>query len=158
MNLMIYGQQFPPNYNLGDIISDRMIFARGQQDYLSTPQDQETLIKSLNVKLFGDIKVPQYNHFDFIFGVDLIRLINEPVVRLIYEILKTKEYPFIRDQNMPFNSPMANKPVRVLEPNNGAITWNSLIPDKSSFNPEYVQHLIETPINLINDLTFGLQL
>lgn len=86
-NLIRYKQVNPPAYNVGRIVSDRIILVRGSADFLSTAPDQERLIAEMGVKPFKDIVIPSYNHFDFIDGTDLIRLVNEPVIRAVYELM-----------------------------------------------------------------------
>lgn len=93
-NMVKYKQPNPPAYDLGRIHSDRLILVRGLNDFLSTPEDQVTLLNQLGTKPYRDIVIPQYNHFDFIDGSDLIKLVNEPALMAIYELMY-KEGPYI---------------------------------------------------------------
>lgn len=86
-NLAIYGRPTPPLYNLGNIKLDRIILGRGLTDFLSTPQDQARLIAELGAKPYMDLVLPEYNHFDFIDGKNLIKLVNAPVMRAVYELI-----------------------------------------------------------------------
>lgn len=94
INLLYYDQPHPPLYRLSNIKFDRIVLCRGLSDYLVRPKDQETLIKELGVKPYRDYVIPKYNHFDFVDGKDLIRLVNEPVVKSMYELMY-KEGPNI---------------------------------------------------------------
>lgn len=86
-NMRIYNQPNPPAYDLSRIYSDRLIFVRGLSDFLSTPDDQVTLLRQLGTKPFLDIVLPKFNHFDFIDGTDLISLVNGPAMKAIYELM-----------------------------------------------------------------------
>lgn len=96
-NMRRYGQKDPPKYDLSNIRSDRIILCRGGGDVLSDPEDQETLIKELGTKPYRDIIIPNYNHFDFIDGKDLIRLVNEPVLKAIYELMYKEGANILKD-------------------------------------------------------------
>lgn len=86
-NMRRYRQKNPPAYDLRRVISDRIILARGLADFLSTPEDQARLINELGTKPYLDIVVPDYNHFDWIDGKDLIRLVNGPAMTGVYELM-----------------------------------------------------------------------
>lgn len=87
INMMKYKQASPPAYDLGRIRSDRIILVRGLSDFLSTPEDQNTLLSQIGTKPFKDIVIPQYNHFDFIDGSDLIKLVNAPALDAIFQLM-----------------------------------------------------------------------
>lgn len=95
-NLRIYGTPLPPIYDLKQIHSDRIILARGQNDMLSTPEDQMRLIRELGTKPYLDLVVPGYNHFDFVDGKNLIQKVNGPVVIAIYELLYKDSHNILR--------------------------------------------------------------
>lgn len=86
-NMRRYGQALPPAYDLSRVKSDRIILARGLADFLSTPEDQDRLIRELGTKPYMDIVVPDYNHFDWIDGKDLIKLVNGPAMIGVYELM-----------------------------------------------------------------------
>lgn len=86
-NMKRYNRSEPPAYDLGKVKSDRIILFRGTADFLSTPEDQERLVKELGTKPFMDVVLPKYNHFDFIDGGNLIKEINGPAMIAIYKLL-----------------------------------------------------------------------
>lgn len=86
-NMKHYGQPNPPIYNLTKIKSDRMIFARGGQDKLGTPESQRRLLSELGSKPYLDLFVEEYGHFSYVDGKDLIVRVNEPVMRAVYALL-----------------------------------------------------------------------
>lgn len=87
INMIKYKQAYPPAYDLGRIRSDRIILVRGLNDFLSTPEDQTTLLNQIGTKPYRDIVIPQYNHFDFIDGSDLIKLVNAPALDAIFQLM-----------------------------------------------------------------------
>ena len=86
-NLAIYGQPTSPDYHLANIKSDRIILAYGLKDFLSTPMDHARLVAELGHKPYRDIAVPDYNHFDWIDGKDLVRKVNGPVMLAVFELM-----------------------------------------------------------------------
>lgn len=87
VNMKRYGRLEPPAYDLSRVRSDRIVLFRGSADFLSTPEDQERLIKELGTKPYRDFIIPRYNHFDFLDGSDLIKKVNGPAVTTIYELI-----------------------------------------------------------------------
>lgn len=82
-NLVRYGQTVAPNYNLQNVTLPTIVLIRGGQDFLSTPQDQLTLIQQLGTKPFLDIYLPNYNHLDFIIAKNILLDINLPIAKVI---------------------------------------------------------------------------
>lgn len=109
-NMKLYGQPLSPNYELGNIKSDRIILARGQTDVLSAPEDQARLIRELGSKPYLDISVPNYNHYDFIHGKDLVRKVNGPVMMAIYQLLY-RDGPFLLRTPEQMAAIIANDPL-----------------------------------------------
>lgn len=110
-NMKIYGSPTPPPYRLKNIKSDRIILVRGLSDFLSTPEDQSRLIMEMGRKPYLDIVIPQYNHFDFIDGKDLVRLVNGPIMMAVYELLYSEGPNILKD---PFSRPLPLQPNQIL--------------------------------------------
>lgn len=104
VNLLKYGTAAAPNYDLGKVRLSTIILVRGDNDFLSTELDQERLIRELGVKPILDIKLPKYNHLDFILHENVTRDINFPVVRAFNQVLLndiSSPGILIRDPSMP---------------------------------------------------------
>lgn len=86
-NLKKYGRLEAPAYDLRKVRSDRILMFRGSSDFLSTPEDQQRLVKELGVKPHLDKVLAKYNHFDFIDGGNLIKDVNGPAILGIYELM-----------------------------------------------------------------------
>lgn len=107
-NVKRYGQDKPPAYDLSKIISDRLIMCRGSSDFLSSPEDQARLIHEIGRKPFMDIVIPQYNHFDFIDGKNLIKEVNAPVMNGVYQLLYKDGPNILKNQTTSMNGTSSN--------------------------------------------------
>nr|CAD2135629.1 unnamed protein product [Meloidogyne enterolobii] len=71
-NRLIYGQIKPPIYNLTNINTVPIYLFYSDSDWLATDKDvEETIIKQIpkeNIKIAK--KLPNFNHFDFIWGIN----------------------------------------------------------------------------------------
>nr|CAD2183051.1 unnamed protein product [Meloidogyne enterolobii] len=71
-NRLIYGQIKPPIYNLTNINTIPIYLFYSDSDWLATDKDvEETIIKQIpkeNIKIAK--KLPNFNHFDFIWGIN----------------------------------------------------------------------------------------
>lgn len=85
-NMEEYGQPVPPQYNVSKINLRTISLFRGNNDYLSTPEDQMTLLSRLRVPLYEDHILEEYSHIDFITSPTVTRDVNEPTLRIIDKI------------------------------------------------------------------------
>lgn len=82
-NMEEYGQPVPPQYNVSKINLHTIALFRGNNDYLSTPEDQMTLMSKLRVPIYEDHILDEYSHIDFITSATVTRDVNEPALRII---------------------------------------------------------------------------
>lgn len=86
-NMRQYGTLKAPDYDVSKIRLNRIIMVRAGKDFLSDPEDQEILLSKMGVKPYRDIKIPEYNHWDFLMGKNLSEKISKPVMAALHEIL-----------------------------------------------------------------------
>lgn len=101
-NVQRYGRPVSPSYDLAKIKLPTIITIRGGQDYLSTPEDQMTLINELGTKPLLDIWLPEYNHFDVISGRNVLRDVNIPILTNVYRITSRIDGRILRDTSKPY--------------------------------------------------------
>lgn len=82
-NMEEYGQPVPPRYNIDRITLDKIVLFRGDQDFLSDPEDQMKLISKLTVPLYEDHILIDYAHLDFIVSPTVVADVNEPICRVL---------------------------------------------------------------------------
>ncbi|KAK4309688.1 hypothetical protein Pmani_018686 [Petrolisthes manimaculis] len=76
-NLNHYGQDTPPLYSLANVTAPVGLFW-GNTDWLATPQDVARLASELpNVALNFNVPKPQFNHFDFGWGLHAKELVYD---------------------------------------------------------------------------------
>ncbi|KAK3875749.1 hypothetical protein Pcinc_019388 [Petrolisthes cinctipes] len=76
-NLNHYGQNTPPLYSLANVTAPVGLFW-GNTDWLATPQDVARLASELpNVALNFNVPKPQFNHFDFGWGLHAKELVYD---------------------------------------------------------------------------------
>ncbi|XP_069668914.1 lipase 3-like [Periplaneta americana] len=82
-NLMNYGNTKPPEYNFAVITSSTSMLV-GSNDWLATPEDAGILYRSLpNTPEYYTIPHPEFNHFDFLWAVDVKSLINDKILQIL---------------------------------------------------------------------------
>lgn len=123
-NLIRYGKLRPPDYPLSQIRLPTIILARGDNDFLSTPEDQQILLSQLGVKPLLDIRIPKYNHLDFILARDVAQQVNIPVVQTLFQILLADGSP-LRDQSIPQVKIL--QPYKVAYPNRDGSVSDKLV-------------------------------
>ncbi|XP_023289897.1 uncharacterized protein LOC105699294 [Orussus abietinus] len=102
-NVQLYGSAVPPEYPLERISTPVALFG-SDEDRLATTEDVARLVSRLN-HVVADVKVPAFNHYDFIWGRTAPRMVFEPLIR----ILETYRYSLtdliIRDWDKMGNRP-----------------------------------------------------
>ncbi|KAK5639877.1 hypothetical protein RI129_010688 [Pyrocoelia pectoralis] len=82
-NLNKYQKTYPPLYNLSKITAPVALFY-SSGDWLAQPKDVEMLSKRLpNCILKQKVKLETFNHFDFLFAIDVVPLLYEDVIRVL---------------------------------------------------------------------------
>lgn len=101
-NMKRYGRPNPPIYNLTRVKTDRLIIARGGKDKLATPEGQRRMLSELGCKPYLDIFIKDYSHFSFVDGKDLIRRVNEPIMRAIFRLMRKDGDSLVADLSFSF--------------------------------------------------------
>lgn len=119
-NLRLYGSVRPPDYNLANIRLPSIILFRGAKDYLSDPEDQQTLLEQLGTKPYRDFDYKQFNHVNFLSGATVVRDVNQPAAELMLELAKWNAAQMgarsvLRDPEQA-NKPPPYKPLAVSVP------------------------------------------
>ncbi|KAL5288838.1 LIPA.2 family protein [Megaselia abdita] len=79
-NRLKYGSKDPPAYNLSNIKVPTSLYY-GNNDYLSSQIDVQRLASELsNVREVHEIDVPTWNHFDFVWAINVKEKVNIPVL------------------------------------------------------------------------------
>ncbi|KAJ6645638.1 Lipase 3 [Pseudolycoriella hygida] len=90
-NYFKYGSLSPPQYNLTNIVAPTT-FYYSSNDWLSDPRD----VRELHDKMTGGrptlIKVADFNHFDYIWGIDVKALVYDKVVKIMKEHETNKSF------------------------------------------------------------------
>nr|CAD2128116.1 unnamed protein product [Meloidogyne enterolobii] len=83
-NKLIYGQNKPPIYNLTNINSVPIYLYYSDSDWLATNKDvEETIIKQIPKENIKAKKLPNFNHFDFIWGMNAPEKIYKEMIKEI---------------------------------------------------------------------------
>ncbi|KAI6185324.1 Lipase [Aphelenchoides besseyi] len=83
-NLERYGQSTPPVYNLSGITTPTYLYF-SPADWLATERDvEETIIKQIDNQYLKRIKpMPEFNHFDFIYGLNAKEKIYDEIIKAV---------------------------------------------------------------------------
>jgi len=82
-NMAAYGTPTPPAYNLTAVAAPVVLFF-GDNDWLATPQDVTWLAKQLvNLKGFYRVDFEQFNHLDFLWALNVNRLLYDRLLDLL---------------------------------------------------------------------------
>jgi pimeloyl-ACP methyl ester carboxylesterase len=80
LNPWYYGSIFPPRYNLSRVTA-RVAFYHSTNDWLATPEDVAILRNDLpNVVLNYLVPLPAFNHLDFVWAINVRRLLYNRMV------------------------------------------------------------------------------
>ncbi|KDR15390.1 lipase 3-like [Zootermopsis nevadensis] len=82
VNLYKYGNLYPPDYNL-DNINSSVSLVVGANDWLATPEDATQLQLQLPFAVYHEVGLPEFNHFDFLWAIDVKTLVNDKVLSLL---------------------------------------------------------------------------
>uniref|UniRef100_A0A1A9ZHI4 Lipase n=1 Tax=Glossina pallidipes TaxID=7398 RepID=A0A1A9ZHI4_GLOPL len=84
-NMALYGQTAPPDYNLSKLSAPVYLYS-ANKDGLCDAKDVDKLVANLPPHVV-DYRVPDltFNHLDFIVAYNMKELVNEPVLRNMYE-------------------------------------------------------------------------
>lgn len=140
MNLIKYSQSTAPNYDLGRVRAPTIILVRGGNDFLSSVPDQERLIRELKVKPI-DIKLPSYNHIDFLVNENVLHDVIIPVAQIFAQVMlndPSSSGTIIRNPTSAFPTPR--------------------IPDSLVKPDEKRGRIIETPTHFLRNLVDVLEL
>lgn len=78
-----YRRLSPPDYNLRNVTA-KVALHYGANDWLTIPRDVEKLHQALpNVVGKFLVKYPEFNHLDFVWGIDARELVYEKVIKLM---------------------------------------------------------------------------
>ncbi|CAL8120119.1 unnamed protein product [Orchesella dallaii] len=81
-----YGSEQPPEYDLKKVTTKVALFY-GQNDWLAVPKDVLELSKALpNVVVTYKVKLEAFNHLDFLYAVDINKLLYNDLLKLLKEI------------------------------------------------------------------------
>lgn len=79
-NINAYGTTFPPLYNLLRVTTPTHLYY-GMNDWMVTPVDTSLLATGLpNLRLLYMVPHPLWNHMDFVWGLNVRRLVYEPML------------------------------------------------------------------------------
>lgn len=82
-NYLRYNQITPPVYSLAHINTPIVLFW-GKNDYLADPQDVSWLASQLpNVAGNYKVPLPDFNHVDFVWGIDAWRYVYQPLLKYL---------------------------------------------------------------------------
>ncbi|TGZ60894.1 hypothetical protein CRM22_008291 [Opisthorchis felineus] len=81
-NLEIYGQKTPPKYDLSKFTVPTAVFTGGN-DWLAVEKDVDRLIEQIKPAVVSHINFPEYNHLDFVWGMDAAMVLYPEVLKLL---------------------------------------------------------------------------
>ena len=81
----VYCSRQAPEYRLEDITSPHIVLFTSLNDWLSSSDDTEILVKRLRVRPHKQYVVPvkSWNHLDFLLGKDAGRYVNRPILKVL---------------------------------------------------------------------------
>lgn len=78
-NKKVYGQKEPTNYQTENIVAETY-FYYGDNDYFADVSDVLRMaLKIKNLELYYQVPIPQWNHLDFLWAINVAEMINYPV-------------------------------------------------------------------------------
>ncbi|XP_053168004.1 lipase member M-like [Hemicordylus capensis] len=80
-NIEKYNQTTPPFYNIKDM-KVPVVMWTGSKDLIATPKDTELLLPLLQKLIFYK-EIPDWMHYDFVFGLDARRQVYDELVEII---------------------------------------------------------------------------
>ncbi|XP_036590995.1 lipase member K-like [Trichosurus vulpecula] len=83
VNLAHYNQMIPPTYNLSAMKVPTALWS-GLRDLLADPIDVSNLVPKIPNMMYHKI-IPTYDHFDFVFGINVPQTIYYEIIKMIKE-------------------------------------------------------------------------
>ncbi|KAK5978735.1 hypothetical protein GCK32_008193 [Trichostrongylus colubriformis] len=85
-NLATYGQKIPPSYEFRNISTIPIYLFAGGNDILANNQDiNGFLLPRIGSSVQLNVHLPDYNHLDFIWGINAVTDVYKPIANLIRE-------------------------------------------------------------------------
>ncbi|CAH8614815.1 unnamed protein product [Schistosoma margrebowiei] len=84
-NLQIYNQSYPPLYNISQLKIPIIIYYGGH-DWLASYNDVYKLIKQINYTISSIHYFPQYNHLDFVWGLNAGKLLYPLILKQLSRV------------------------------------------------------------------------
>eukprot|EP00731_Ephydatia_muelleri_P029819 Em0021g342a len=81
-NMEHYGVPNPPNYNITQLQVPTALFSGGN-DWVADPTDVAALTSELVNTTIGNVVIPQYDHMDFIWGLDAASVVYQQVLAIM---------------------------------------------------------------------------
>ncbi|KAL5475602.1 hypothetical protein EMCRGX_G025434 [Ephydatia muelleri] len=85
-NIAHYGTPTPPSYNVTELTVPTMLFTGGN-DWLADPTDVAELIPKIKSVTIYDKNIPQYEHLDFLWGLDAATDVYEEAIAIMKQRL-----------------------------------------------------------------------
>lgn len=85
-NMFTYGRLSPPAYNLANIRAPTALYY-SLNDWLADPRDVRDLYNGMTGRrqMLYQVADPRFNHFDFVWAIDVKTLVYDRVVRIMQE-------------------------------------------------------------------------
>ncbi|CAH8624897.1 unnamed protein product [Schistosoma haematobium] len=84
-NLQIYNQSYPPLYNISQLKIPIIIYYGGH-DWLASYNDVHKLIKQINYTISSIHYFPEYNHLDFVWGLNAGKLLYPLILKQLSKV------------------------------------------------------------------------
>ncbi|KAL5260544.1 hypothetical protein ACHWQZ_G010625 [Mnemiopsis leidyi] len=81
-NMLHYGSPYPPQYNISGL-SVPTVLVMGGNDWLGDPRDELWLIEQIGHTIKSYFTIDYYNHLDFLWGEDAVKMVYRPVIALM---------------------------------------------------------------------------
>ncbi|KAL5010053.1 hypothetical protein ScPMuIL_012358 [Solemya velum] len=82
-NMKHYGQADPPVYNVTQMTTPTVLFW-AEDDWLADSTDVKQLISNIQ-NLLGSYEIDNWNHLDFIWGVDAAKIVYDKIIKIMKE-------------------------------------------------------------------------
>ncbi|PIO65253.1 ab-hydrolase associated lipase region [Teladorsagia circumcincta] len=88
-NVAVYGQKSPPKYNFRDVPKIPIYLFSGGNDYIAVDDDiYGSLLPQIEPSVQKHTHLPEYNHFDFVFGLRATADVYKPIMNVIQNNLQ----------------------------------------------------------------------
>lgn len=72
----------PPVFNMSNVLVPTVLYY-GKNDWLADSRDAKLLAKALQPNLVHSEGIPNWEHLDFIWGLDAARLVYKPLINFL---------------------------------------------------------------------------